>query len=215
MPTAPSDQPYRDLAAAKATEPEDDLLRAEHLEALAKGIRICRNWDLALSRTNAVPGEGNPAARIMFVGEAPGAVEDKTGRPFVGPSGKFLESLLADIGLRREDVFIANINRCRPPENRDPRSDEIDACRPWMLSQIRIIQPKVICTLGRFAMNTLIDPKLQITKIHGQPIDKQGILFIPLFHPAAALHRQDLRDTLTEDMRNVKGLLQARGLWET
>ncbi|HEX2952053.1 MAG TPA: uracil-DNA glycosylase [Armatimonadota bacterium] len=189
------------------------LSAAEQLELLATKIRVCRNCDLALNRKQAVPGEGNPHATIMFVGEAPGATEDETGRPFVGASGRFLDSMLADIGLQRADVFIANINRCRPPENRDPNSTEIEACQPWMRAQIHVIKPKVICTLGRFAMNTLIDPKLKITRDHGIPIEKGEILFIPLFHPAAALHRESLRETLKEDMRQVRVLLEERGLW--
>ena len=150
----------------------------------------------------------------MFVGEAPGAVEDETGRPFVGAAGQFLERMLADIGLRREDVFIANINKCRPPGNRDPEPEEIAACNPWLRAQIRVIRPRVICTLGRFAMNTLIAPELQISKAHGQPVEKDGILYLPLFHPAAALHQQALQSTLIADMRAVREALKARGLWD-
>lgn len=200
--------PEEDIEATQGLPP------AEQLEQLAKKIRVCTRCDLSQSRTIAVPGEGSPQAVIMFIGEAPGAVEDKTGRPFVGASGRFLNSMLADIGLAREDVFIANVNRCRPPENRDPLPAEIEACQPWMREQIHIIRPKVICTLGRFAMNTLIDPKLKITKDHGKPIEKGGILFIPLFHPAAALHRESLRETLIEDMRAMRDLLIERGFWE-
>ncbi|MHB9129833.1 MAG: uracil-DNA glycosylase [Armatimonadota bacterium] len=190
------------------------LSPAEELEVLAQGIRVCRNCDLSLNRTNAVPGEGNPQATIMFVGEAPGATEDKTGRPFVGTSGKFLDAMLADIGLQRSEVFIANVNRCRPPENRDPTTFEVEACDPWLRAQIRVIQPKVVCPLGRFALETLVDPKLKISKVHGQPFEKAGILFIPLYHPAAALHRQDLRETLKADMHRMKEILVERGLWE-
>lgn len=179
----------------------------ESLRGLAEKIHICRNCELACGRTQAVPGEGNPQATIMFVGEAPGATEDKTGRPFVGAAGRFLDVMLADIGLQREDVFIGNIIRCRPPENRDPNPDEIDACHPWMRAQLALIQPKVVCTLGRFAMNTLIDPSLQISKVHGNPIEKSGILFFPLFHPAAALYRESLRETLLADMRKVGDML--------
>ncbi len=184
------------------------------LEEIAQKVRICRNCNLALTRTQAVPGEGNPRAAIMFVGEAPGAVEDETGRPFVGAAGKFLDAMLADIGLQRADVFIANIAKCRPPGNRDPLPDEIEACTPWLHAQIRAINPKVICTLGRFAMSTLIDPTLQISKVHGQPVEKDCILYIPLFHPAAALHQQALRETLIADMRKVRDLLVARGMWD-
>lgn len=190
------------------------LSTAELLHELAEKIHLCRNCDLVCGRTLAVPGEGNPLASIMFIGEAPGATEDKTGRPFVGAAGRFLDTMLADIGLQRSDVFIGNIIRCRPPENRDPYPDEIDACQPWMRAQLAVIQPKVVCTLGRFAMNTLIDPSLQISKVHGNPIEKSGILFIPLFHPAAALYRESLRETLLADMRKVSGLLGVTGVKE-
>jgi len=187
--------------------------RAAELESLAAQIRVCTRCDLAQGRKQAVPGDGNPRALIMFVGEAPGAKEDEMGRPFVGASGKFLDSMLADIGLRRDDVFIGNMNRCRPPGNRDPSPAEINACHPWMEAQLRIIQPKVVCTLGRFAMNALIDPALQISKAHGIPVEKDGILYIPLYHPAAALYQQTLRDTLIADMRTTKAILQERGFW--
>jgi DNA polymerase len=191
----------------------EKLPAEKSLALLAEKIRVCRNCDLSESRMQAVPGEGNPHARIMFVGEAPGAMEDKTGRPFVGPSGKFLESMLADIGLRREDVFIANVNRCRPPGNRDPLAWEVEACNPWLRAQVQIIQPKVMCPMGRFALEALLDPHLKISKVHGQPFEREGMLVIPLYHPAAALHRQDLRETLQEDMRKVRQLMEARGLW--
>jgi DNA polymerase len=190
------------------------LSREAALERLADKIRVCRHCDLARTRTQAVPGEGHPRASIMFVGEAPGAKEDTTGRPFVGASGRFLDTLLADIALKRADVFIANLNRCRPPGNRDPSPAEIEACSPYLRAQLRIIQPKVVCTLGRFAMNALIDPRLQISKVHGTPVEKAGMLFIPLFHPAAALYREALRETLIADMRAVRALLIARGLWQ-
>jgi len=198
----------------EANEAGRGLPAEEGLALLAEKIRVCTNCDLADGRMHAVPGEGNPHATIMFVGEAPGAMEDKTGRPFVGASGKFLDAMLRDIGLERPDVFIGNINRCRPPGNRDPNTGEITACNPWLRAQIRIIQPKVICPLGRFALTTLVDPKLQISKVHGQPIEKAGILFIPLYHPAAALHRQDLRDTLIADMHTLRDILIAHGYWK-
>ena len=186
---------------------------AETLAFLAGQIRLCRNCDLCLQRKQAVPGEGNPEARILLVGEGPGATEDETGRPFVGAAGQFLERMLADIGLGRGDVFIGNITKCRPPGNRDPLPEEIEACAPWLRAQIRAINPRVICTLGRFAMNTLISPDLQISKAHGQPVEQDGVLYIPLFHPAAALHQQSLQTTLVEDMRKVREVLIERALW--
>ncbi len=191
------------------------LSAAEQLAVLAAKIRVCRNCDLAEYRMLAVPGEGNPHAVIMFVGEAPGATEDKTGRPFVGSAGKFLDTLLAQIALRREDVFIANVNRCRPPGNRNPNTQEITACDPWLRAQIGIIHPKVICPLGRFALEALLDPHMKISQVHGQPYEQGGILFVPLYHPAAALHRLDLRETLVADMHALRALLETRGLWQT
>lgn len=185
----------------------------EELQRLAGIIRRCRNCDLVLTRTQAVPGEGHPHAAIMFVGEAPGQTEDDTGRPFVGAAGKFLEEMLADIGLRRGDVFIANINKCRPPGNRDPLPEEIAACTPWLHAQIAAIRPKVICTLGRFAMQVLVGEHLSITRAHGQPVERDGVLYIPLYHPAAALHQQSLRATCIADMHKVKEELLRRGLW--
>lgn len=207
------DETAMDSTDAQSVE-EPALSPAEQLAHLAQTIRRCRNCDLVLGRTHAVPGEGNAQATIMFVGEGPGATEDETGRPFVGAAGHFLDAMLADIGLQRADVFIANITKCRPPGNRDPLPEEIEACHRWLQAQIRIINPTVICTLGRFAMNALIDPHLQISRVHGMPVDRDGILYVPLYHPAAALHQESLRNTLIADMRKVRELLQARGLWE-
>ena len=197
----------------KRAEMGKDLPAEEALALLTAKIRVCVHCDLSQSRTQAVPGEGSAHATIMFVGEAPGALEDKTGRPFVGPSGRFLDSMLNDIGLRRADVFIANVNRCRPPGNREPLAWEVEACDPWLRAQLRVIQPKVVCPLGRFALEALVNSHLKIGKVHGRPVEKEGILFIPLYHPAAALHRQDLRDTLIADMRRMKELLVERNLW--
>jgi len=193
----------------------DDIARspADTLAFLAGQIRLCRNCDLCLKRRQAVPGEGNPQARMLFVGEGPGATEDELGRPFVGAAGQFLDEMLADIGLARDDVFIGNVTKCRPPGNRDPLPEEIEACSPWLRAQIAAIRPRVICTLGRFAMNALISPALQISKAHGRPVEKDGILYIPLFHPAAALHQASLRRTLIEDMRQVREMLAAKGVW--
>ncbi|MHB0937150.1 MAG: uracil-DNA glycosylase [Armatimonadota bacterium] len=186
---------------------------ADTLAFLAGQIRLCRNCDLCLKRRQAVPGEGNPQARILFVGEGPGATEDELGRPFVGAAGQFLDEMLADIGLNRADVFIGNVTKCRPPGNRDPQPEEIEACAPWLQAQIAAIRPRVICTLGRFAMNALISPTLQISKAHGQPVEKDDILYLPLFHPAAALHQESLKRTLIEDMRKVREILTAKRLW--
>ncbi len=183
----------------------DDLL-----EEIAQEIRRCRKCDLWRSRTNAVPGEGPADAAIMFIGEGPGAAEDKQGRPFVGPAGQLLNSLLLQAGLRRPEVFITNIVKCRPPQNREPRPDEVRACREYLDGQIAAINPRIICLLGRPATQTLLDPTASISKIHGQPVERDGILYVPLYHPAAALHRESLQPVLVEDMARLKSMLRER-----
>lgn len=177
------------------------------LEELAGEIRSCPKCRLAQTRTCAVPGEGSITARLMFVGEGPGEKEDKSGRPFVGASGQFLNSLLEEAGIDRRDVFITNIVKCRPPQNRDPLPDEIEACNDYLMAQIAIIEPKFICTLGSPALKTLVAPHLSISKVHGQVFRKSGIFFIPLFHPAFALRRQELQATLKGDIRKLKELI--------
>jgi len=177
------------------------------LEELHAQIRRCRRCSLSGVRTKAVPGEGASDASVMFVGEAPGGDEDKQGRPFVGPAGRLLTNLLKGIGLGRPQVFITNIVKCRPPRNRDPNADEIAACNEYLLTQIAIITPKVICTLGRFAGQTLIDKNLSITREHGRPRRISGILYVPLYHPAAALHQANLIDAIEADMRRLGEIL--------
>lgn len=178
------------------------------LEEIHLRIAQCRKCPLSESRTNPVPGEGPADAKVMFIGEAPGAEEDKQGRPFVGPAGRFLNSLLELAGLKREEVFITNIVKCRPPGNREPKPNEVEACREYLLAQIAAISPKVVCLLGSPALKALLDPKLAISRVHGTPVRRQGILFVPLYHPAAALHRQDLKPTLKEDFMRLKTILQ-------
>jgi len=154
-----------------------------------------------------VPGEGPENAEIVFIGEAPGFHEDQQGRPFVGAAGKFLEELLADIGLTRDDVFIANVIKCRPPGNRDPLPEEIDACRSFLDRQIELIQPKLVVTLGRFSMARAF-PKARISRIHGQPRKIGGVLYYPMYHPAAALHQPSLRSVVKEDMLRIPELIK-------
>ena len=180
---------------------------AAAVEDLHDQIRRCPRCQLSRSRTKAVPGEGSLEAAVMFVGEAPGRDEDHQGRPFIGPAGRLLTDLLRTIGLDRKDVFITNIVKCRPPENRDPLPEEIEACNEYLLTQIALITPKVICTLGRFAGQTLIDPRLGISRDHGKATRVSGILYVPLYHPAAALHQARLMDTLRSDMRQLKTIL--------
>lgn len=177
------------------------------LEELAAEIRVCPKCRLAETRINAVPGEGNPNARIMFVGEAPGENEDKQGKPFIGAAGKVLNKLLDQAGISREDVFITNTVRCRPPENRVPLADEIAACNEWLSAQIAVIGPKLICPLGSPALKTLLGPDLKITTARCKVFRKSGILFIPLYHPAAALHRPPLMETLQNDILHLKDLI--------
>jgi len=177
------------------------------LTELYKEITVCQRCELAKSRTQTVPGEGPENAEIMFIGEAPGFHEDRQGRPFVGAAGKFLEELLASIGLTREDVYIGNIIKCRPPGNRDPLADEIAACKPFLDKQIELIQPKLIVTLGRFSMARYF-PNAQITRIHGQPRRIGGRIYYPMFHPAAALHQPKWRSVVKEDMLKIPQILK-------
>lgn len=180
---------------------------AQLLEELADEIRVCPKCRLCETRTHAVPGEGSAHARLMFVGEGPGAREDATGRPFLGPAGAFLNSLLEKAGIAREDVFITNVVKCRPPENREPLGGEVAACRDYLDAQIAIVQPKIICPLGNPALHRLLGSHLKITQARCRVFRKSGILYIPLFHPAAALHRQELQPTLQADILKLKELI--------
>lgn len=177
------------------------------LETLAAEIAQCAGCLLHRGRTKTVPGEGPGNAEILFIGEAPGFHEDQQGRPFVGAAGKFLEELLETIGLTRKDVFIANVIKCRPPGNRDPLPEEIEACKPFLDRQIELIQPKLVVTLGRFSMARAF-PKARISRIHGQPSKIGGVLYYPMYHPAAALHQPSLRSVLKEDMRRIPELIE-------
>ena len=180
--------------------------QAAALRALAQQIAVCPKCELAKTRTHAVPGEGNPSADIVFIGEGPGFYEDQQALPFVGPAGKFLDELLASIGLRRADVFICNVLKCRPPDNRDPLPGEIAACKPWLDEQIEIIRPKVIVTLGRFSMSRYF-PGQSIGKIHGQSKKLGDLIVVPMYHPAAALHQASLRRTIEQDFQKLPAIL--------
>jgi DNA polymerase len=185
---------------------------AEILEWIHSLVVGCRRCSLSQSRRNTVAGEGNPTADLMLVGEAPGAAEDAQGRPFVGPSGRLLTSLLAEIGVRREEVFITSVVKCRPPANREPREEEIAACSDYLLGQIAAIKPKIIATLGRHAAQALIAPDFSISRSHGKPYFQEGILFVPMFHPAYALHDQSQREVVKEDMQALGDLMVKNGL---
>ena len=176
------------------------------LTTLYDQIRACTRCQLSRSRTRAVPGEGPENASLMFIGEAPGFHEDKTGRPFVGAAGKFLEELLASIELTRQQVYIANVIKCRPPGNREPSPIEIKACEAYLDRQIELIKPAVVVTLGRFSMARYF-PGVKISSVHGKPRKLDGVLYYPMFHPAAALHQPKLRTTVEQDMLKIPALI--------
>ena len=176
------------------------------LNELNQEIAGCQRCDLYKYRTRAVPGEGAEDAEIMFIGEAPGWHEDQQGRPFVGPAGQYLDSLLAMINLRREQVYITNVVKSRPPGNRDPLPQEITACRQWLDRQIEVICPRLIVTLGRYSM-AMFFPGKSISKIHGTVQKRDNIIYYAMYHPAAALHQQSLRQVIEADMLKIPPLL--------
>lgn len=176
------------------------------LQLLIEQIRTCTACELSATRTHAVPGEGPSQTKLMLIGEGPGFHEDQQGRPFVGPSGKFLEELLSSIGIRRKEVYICNIIKCRPPNNRDPLPKEIQACRKHLDQQILLINPKIIVTLGRHSMSYFFQNEI-ISRIHGVPRPWKGITVVPMFHPAAALHQNKFRSQLQEDFQKLHNLL--------
>ena len=176
------------------------------LDEIARLVRQCTDCPLSQGRTNAVPGEGAPDAEIIFIGEGPGYHEDRQGRPFVGPAGQFLEELLASIGMQREQVFIANMVKCRPPQNRDPLPAEVSACSKYLDRQIELINPKLIVTLGRFSLVRFF-PGESIGRARGKVREKDGRFIYPIMHPAAALHRQDVRPLIIEDFKAIPEVL--------
>jgi len=178
------------------------------LQELSASLHNCQRCKLAkLGRTQVVFGTGNPTASIMFVGEAPGFNEDQQGEPFVGAAGKLLDKLLESAGLSRAQVYIANVIKCRPPNNRDPEPDEVDTCKPFLLQQIELINPKLVCTLGNWATQTILEKKVGITKVKGQAIKLERFVVFPLLHPAAALHQGNLLETLHEDFKKLRAYL--------
>jgi uracil-DNA glycosylase len=189
---------------------------ADSLNLIADEVISCTKCPLASAgRTHPVPGEGPQNAQIMFIGEGPGFHEDQSGRPFVGASGNFLNDMLQSIGLQREDVYITNVVKCRPPGNRDPEQIEIDTCtKAYLERQIELIDPKVIVTLGRFSM-ALWFPSARISHIHGKPRKVGKRLIVPFFHPAAALHQQSLKETLIEDFKKLPDFVkQVEADWQ-
>ena len=176
------------------------------LSELYEQIAVCQRCEIAKCRTKVVPGEGAEDADIMFIGEGPGWHEDQQGRPFVGPAGKYLDQLLASIGLKRDQVYIGNVIKCRPPSNRDPLPVEIHNCRSWLERQIETICPRVIVTLGRYSM-AMFFPGKSISKIHGMAQRRDNVIYYAMYHPAAALHQQKLRQVIEADMLKIPSLL--------
>jgi uracil-DNA glycosylase len=189
--------------------------RREQLVALFKEVSACTKCPLHETRAKTVFGAGNADAELMFVGEAPGAEEDRQGLPFVGRAGQLLNQLLEEIGLSREQVFIANVLKSRPPGNRDPQPLEIEACKPYLFEQVRLIEPKVVCTLGNFATKLLSGSPVGITKVRGTPqvhrLGGRTVFLLPLLHPAAALRTPAMKETLRADLATVPGLLAGAG----
>jgi len=189
--------------------------RREELVALYKEVQACTRCPLHETRTKAVFGAGDADADLMFIGEAPGAEEDRQGLPFVGRAGQLLNELLVGIGLSREDVFIANVLKSRPPGNRDPQPLEIEACRPYLFDQVRLIEPKVVCTLGNFATKLLSGNPAGITKVRGTPqvheLGGRTVFLLPLLHPAAALRTPAMKETLRADFELLSKLLASPG----
>jgi len=176
------------------------------LSQLNQQIRQCQKCRLGAARTLAVPGEGPENAKIVFVGEAPGFHEDQQGRPFVGAAGQFLDQLLASINIARREVYICNVIKCRPPANREPQPDELQACRPYLDQQLALLKPKLVITLGRYSME-LAFSGVSITRVHGIPKRVGDLVFFPMFHPAAALHQPKYRSLIEQDMLKIPAIL--------
>lgn len=181
--------------------------RQSLLTKLEKQIQDCKKCGLWEGTIQAVPGEGNPEADIFFIGEGPGFHEDKLGRPFVGRAGKLLDKLIELVGLTRDSVYIGNVIKHRPPENRDPSASEISACNYWLDQQLEIIKPKVVVTLGRFSMAKFL-PNVKISEVHGNPARVKNLVVVPMYHPAAALRRGEILNRIKDDFQKNKDLFQ-------
>ena len=179
------------------------------LEEVRKELGDCKRCKLHRTRRTIVFGEGNPKAILMFIGEGPGYDEDVQGRPFVGKAGQLLTKIIESINLSREEVYIANIVKCRPPQNRNPEPDEIQSCNPFLMNQIRVIQPRIICALGTFAAQTLLKTDTKISQLRGKLFDLEGIKVIPTYHPAFLLRNPERKREVWEDMKKIAELLLA------
>ncbi|ACI19757.1 uracil-DNA glycosylase [Dictyoglomus thermophilum] len=184
------------------------LTKIDELEILRREAENCKNCSLWQQRTNLVFGEGNPNSSIMFIGEAPGFHEDQQGRPFVGAAGRLLTELIESMGLKREDIYIANVLKCRPPNNREPLPEEIKACFPFLRRQIEIINPKVICTLGRYAAYAILGHSVNISNSHGKDYVVDGKRIFVTYHPAAALYHGKLLENIRKDFEKLKELYE-------
>ncbi len=204
---------------AEPTGAADRMSREEDFRKMEEDVKACKRCGLRKTRKNPVPGEGSLSPEIMFIGEAPGFNEDVRGRPFVGRAGKLLDELLESIDLKREDVFIGNILKCRPPKNRDPQPEEIKACSPYLDRQIALLKPRIICTLGNFSTSYVLEKfgirPDRIGKIHGEVFPVHNLMIsskiVPIHHPAAALRNPELKSVLMEDFRVLKGLTDKKG----
>lgn len=192
----------------KTIAPVGEETPEQLLDMIAQSVAACRQCYLCEGRTNVVPGFGNPEARVMLVGEAPGKNEDLQGRPFVGAAGKYLTELLGYAGLTREEVFIGNVLKCRPPSNRDPQPDEITLCAPFLRDQVRAIGPEYIVTMGNFATKFILRTDRGITKLHGRLEQTGRFKVFPVFHPAAAIYDRTKRESLEEDFRTLGEFLR-------
>jgi DNA polymerase len=202
QPPAPSPQPAPRPAFAVCGTPAADLA------TIAAAVAGCRACKLCQGRTNTVPGEGAPAPALVFVGEGPGADEDAQGRPFVGPAGQLLTKMIQAMGFRREEVYICNVVKCRPPGNRNPEPDEVAACLPFLEAQLAALKPQVICTLGNVPLKALLGPETPgITRMRGQRLDWRGNLLIPTFHPSYLLRNPEAKKPAWEDLKQVLAAL--------
>ena len=210
--TAPADLPRGIIVGKPPALGFDDIARLSSLEAIADAVRRCTRCSLHLAAKNPVPGEGHPQARFVCVGEAPGATEDETGRPFVGAAGQLLTKILAAIDLPREDVFICNVMKHRPPGNRNPMPDEITACSPYLVRQLELIKPGVILALGTFAAQTLLETKESIGKLRGRVHRYHGIPLVVTYHPAALLRNPSWKRPTWDDVQLARRILDSSAL---
>lgn len=203
------EEPAVAIAIADGDAPLPELLRGfDDLSAVGAIAKDCTRCRLAKTRTQVVFGTGNPDAELMFIGEAPGRDEDIAGAPFVGRAGQLLTDIIKAMGYSREDVYIANVIKCRPPENRNPEQDELDACRPWIRKQVELIRPKVIVTLGRFALQSTLERAVAISSARGEWMEHNGVKLMPTYHPAYLLRNPAAKRDVWADMKKVMAYLQ-------